>query len=416
MTAAGAAGGLSGVGRLHSLAPTALSLETQRPPPLVFSSKDLQSLARKLGVGSRTWLRIDANGNRKVLEADKYVIMARVGLPARDLRTVDPHLSYPSTILVRERALVVNMEHVRCIITPDEVLVLNHADPVVVPVVEELQRRLPEQKYPPRLLSVASANGFEFLESERKDTGLLKHLLEDKGPPAELPFEFRALEVVLEAVCGSLDTQACARSTNQVTTHNLDRVRKLKTKMTRLYTRVETVREELEALLDDDSDMADMYLTRKLQAPAQPRSPSHRSMRSGWVGAHEDIQDLEALLEVYFSQIEGAFNILKAVKEYIDDTEDYINIYLDSHRNKIIKLQVLMATLTCAFTMPYIAYGMFSMNISTQRAKPLSFYTKKDGEVVNPAFWPILFTPLAFAVLFSFAVLLYCRYKKLMWY
>jgi len=50
-----------------------------------------------------------------------------VPLQLRDLRLLDPQLatSYPSAILARERALVVNLEYIKCIITQDCVLVLN---------------------------------------------------------------------------------------------------------------------------------------------------------------------------------------------------------------------------------------------------------------------------------------------------
>ena len=48
-------------------------------------------------------------------------------LQLRDLRLLDPQLatSYPSAILARERALVVNLEYIKCIITQDCVLLLN---------------------------------------------------------------------------------------------------------------------------------------------------------------------------------------------------------------------------------------------------------------------------------------------------
>lgn len=51
----------------------------------------------------------------------------------------------------------------------------------------------------------------------------------------------------------------------QVTTHNLERVRRVKSRMVRLTTRVETLRELLEKFLDDDSDMHDMNLTARQQ-------------------------------------------------------------------------------------------------------------------------------------------------------
>jgi hypothetical protein len=48
-----------------------------------------------------------------------------------------------------------------------------------------------------------------------------------------------------------------------VSTSNLERVRKVKTRHQRLFTRVSTVREELQRFLEDDDDMAKMCLTRK---------------------------------------------------------------------------------------------------------------------------------------------------------
>lgn len=48
-----------------------------------------------------------------------------------------------------------------------------------------------------------------------------------------------------------------------MSTANLERVRKVKTRHQRLYTRVVTVREELQRFLEDDDDMMKMCLTRK---------------------------------------------------------------------------------------------------------------------------------------------------------
>lgn len=54
-------------------------------------------------------------------------------LQLRDLRLLDPQLatSYPSAILARERALVVNLEYIKCIITQDCVLLLNPGAPPI---------------------------------------------------------------------------------------------------------------------------------------------------------------------------------------------------------------------------------------------------------------------------------------------
>ena len=47
----------------------------------------------------------------------------------------------------------------------------------------------------------------------------------------------------------------------QVSTTNLERVRRIKNRLVRLTTRVQTLREMLEKLMDDDSDMHAMHLT-----------------------------------------------------------------------------------------------------------------------------------------------------------
>lgn len=66
--------------------------------------------AMKKKTASRNWIMMDCSGDKTVLDVDKYAIMHRVQIHARDLRILDPLLSYPSTILGRERAIVLNLE------------------------------------------------------------------------------------------------------------------------------------------------------------------------------------------------------------------------------------------------------------------------------------------------------------------
>lgn len=66
-------------------------------------------LKKKTAVSWR-WMLMDESGEGTVLDLDKYDIMRRVPIHARDLRILDPMLSYPSIILGRERAIVLNLE------------------------------------------------------------------------------------------------------------------------------------------------------------------------------------------------------------------------------------------------------------------------------------------------------------------
>uniref|UniRef100_A0A0E0F471 Magnesium transporter n=1 Tax=Oryza meridionalis TaxID=40149 RepID=A0A0E0F471_9ORYZ len=244
---------------------------------------------------SRSWILFDAAGEERVLDADKYAIMHRVDINARDLRILDPLLSYPSTILGRERAIVLNLEHIKAIITAEEVLLRDPLD-------------------------------------DNRSSGDDLHL--------QVP---------------------------------LNMMWKVLKKM---------VRDELEQLLDDDDDMADLYLSRKLAGAASPVSGSggpnwfpasptigskiSRASRASAPTIHgneNDVEELEMLLEAYFMQIDGTLNKLTTLREYIDDTEDYINIQLDNHRNQLIQLELFLSSGTVCLSLYSLVAGIFGMNI-----------------------------------------------------
>nr|XP_016439860.1 PREDICTED: magnesium transporter MRS2-I-like [Nicotiana tabacum] len=371
---------------------------------------------KKKGTGSRSWLLMDASGLETVLDVDKYAIMHRVHIHARDLRILDPLLSYPSTILGRERAIVLNLEHIKAIITSEEVLLRDPLDENVTPVVEELRRRLKPM----------NANRED--QREEKDTNV-QHDIETTEED-ESPFEFRALEVALEAICSYLAARtleletavypALDMLTSKISSRNLDRVRKLKSQMTRLTARVQKVRDELEQLLDDDDDMADLYLSRKL-AGASPVSGSgaaswffasptigskisraSRASIATFRGDENDVEELEMLLEAYFGQIDSTFNKLTTLREYIDNTEDYINIQLDNHRNQLIQLELFLSSGTVCMSIYSLIAAIFGMNI------PYS-WNNGHGYMFK---WVVIISAIISAVLFIF-IISYARFKGL---
>lgn len=371
-----------------------------------FQGMDVSGL-KKRGQGLRSWIRVDSSGNSQVIEVDKFTMMRRCDLPARDLRLLDPLFVYPSTILGREKAIVVNLEQIRCIITADEVLLLNSLDSYVLQYVVELQRRL------------TTAGPGEVWQSEgpelnrRRGSRSFDNMFGNTSPDY-LPFEFRALEVALEAACTFLDSQAAELEieayplldelTSKISTLNLERARRLKSRLVALTRRVQKVRDEIEQLMDDDGDMAEMYLTEKKRrmetsfygdqslmgyrstdgglsasAPVSPVSSPpdsrklekslsiarsrHESMRSSDT-ATESIEELEMLLEAYFVVIDSTLNKLTSLKEYIDDTEDFINIQLDNVRNQLIQFELLLTTATFVVAIFGVVAGIFGMNFT----------------------------------------------------
>lgn len=75
----------------------------------IVDNQNQVSLIKKTAV-SRNWILLDSNGQGTILDLDKYAIMRRVPINARDFRILDPLLSYPSKILGREKAIVLNLE------------------------------------------------------------------------------------------------------------------------------------------------------------------------------------------------------------------------------------------------------------------------------------------------------------------
>ncbi|XP_058089657.1 magnesium transporter MRS2-4 [Magnolia sinica] len=392
------------------------------------------SKSSKKKTGSRLWMSFDIAGQSELIECDKNTIMKRVSIPARDLRILGPVFSHSSNILARERAMVVNLEFIKAIVTAEEVLLLDPLSQEVLPFVDQLRQQLP-LKSPFR---IHESGPTDMQEKERRSTDGQWLPVPDaaEGLQSELPFEFQVLEIALEVVCSYLDSSVVDLEINAypildelaryVSTKNLERVRSLKSHLTRLLARVQKVRDEIEHLLDDNEDMAHLYLTRKqiqiqqfeaLAAAGASNSSitfasnlpraisniqSNASMITSIHSDDHDVEDLEMLLEAYFMQLDGTRNKILSVREYIDDTEDYVNIQLDNQRNELIQLQLTLTIASFAIALETLVAGAFGMNI------PCSLYS------VNGAFVPIIGGTTSICFVLFLIILGYARWKKLL--
>uniref|UniRef100_A0A0D9V8B0 Magnesium transporter n=1 Tax=Leersia perrieri TaxID=77586 RepID=A0A0D9V8B0_9ORYZ len=361
----------------------------RRPQPVAPMPVVAPAAGRRKGAAaSRKWLVVPSVGEERRVEFGKHQIMKMTGLPGRDLRVLDPVLAYPSTILGRDRAIVVRLQGVKAIITATEVLVPDHDGVALAPFLSDLRSRLSSP--PGNVQSLA---------------------LGAKTPP----FEFTVLELCLEHACKDLESQteslekeaypALDKLGSKVSTLNLDHVRNLKSRMVDLSGRVQKVRDELEHLLDDDMDMSEMYLTRKLSFQGFSGSLSradsnkyasvdhdddreeedHDDETESSVYVKPDIEELEMLLEAYFVQIDGTLNKLYHIREYADDTEDYINIMLDEKQNQLLQMGVMLTTATVVVTAGIVVVSLFGMNIHIELMKEPE--DAKEAMMSNIYFW-----------------------------
>ncbi|XP_054804495.1 magnesium transporter MRS2-F-like isoform X2 [Prosopis cineraria] len=364
-----------------------------------------QTQARRKGIGVKVWLVVSETGQSHLEEVEKHSIMRRTGLPARDLRALDPMLSYPSSILGRERAIVINLEHIKAVITAKEMSKEQDTESTSNHLPPSLRSRRHSQK---NSIKGTSEIINTFSDTSDVDVKEESHKSSDDEPvaaaPKQLPFEFRALEACLESACRCLESEthtleeeaypALDELTSQISTLNLERVREIKSRLVTLSGRVQKVRDELENLLDDDNDMAEMYLTRKLASrsldQSSPRevssieeddkiaedSNSEHSDISSTV--KPDVEELEMLIEAYFAQIDGILQKLSDMSEYVDDTEDCINIMLDDKQNQLLQVGVILNTANMILNAGIVVVGLFGMNIH------ISLY-----EGTNRQFWEI---------------------------
>ncbi|KAL2491122.1 Magnesium transporter MRS2-4 [Abeliophyllum distichum] len=411
--------------------PTPPAIEMVNNSMVAAATTSKAVVGKKKAGGARLWMRLDRWGHSELIECDKSVILKRVSIPSRDLRILGPIFSHSSSILAREKAMVVNLEFIRAIVTAEEVLLLDPLRQEVLPFVDQLRQLLLHKSSSKRVAD----------EMITQDDGMQSPTAGQwlpvpeaaEGLQAELPFEFQVLEIALEVVCTYLDSSVAELERHaypvldelaiNVSTKNLERVRSLKSNLTRLLAQVQKVRDEIEHLLDDDEDMAQLYLTRKWiqnqqsealmgamasngMVPAAPHLRRLSSTRSGSLVSNylndHDVEDLEMLLEAYFMQLDGTRNKILSVREYIDDTEDYVNIQLDNQRNELIQLQLTLTIASFAVAVETMMAGWFGMNI------PCTLYK------VNGVFGLSVGIMTAAAVLLFLLVLGYARWKKLL--
>ncbi|KAG9218021.1 hypothetical protein CCMSSC00406_0008798 [Pleurotus cornucopiae] len=252
---------------------------------------------------------LDAEGNVKTISGQfkKSDLCVEHRLNPRDLRKIDSRVpNLVPTILVRKEAILVNILHIRALVKADAVVLFDTFGSV-----------------DSRLHSV-------FLYH-------LEHNLKAKG--SGVPYEFRALESVLLSVLSALEAEMVfirnliggllAELEDNIDHDRFKRLLHYSRRLTSFQNRAKLVEEALEEVLQQDEDLAAMYLTdRKNQSPREPH----------------DHEDVEVLLESFSKQVEEIVNEGETMQSNIQSTQEIVELILDSNRNALLALDLQAST------------------------------------------------------------------------
>ncbi|KAF8588206.1 Mg2+ transporter protein cora-like protein [Ramaria rubella] len=248
-------------------------------------------------------------------------------LNPRDLRKIDSRIpNLVPTILARKEAILVNVLHIRALIKADAVILFDSYGS-------------PDS----RLQSI-------FLYH-------LEHNLKSKGG---LPYEFRALESIFVSVLSALEAEIVfmrnliggllAELEDDIDRDKFKRLLHYSRRLGAFQNRAKLVEEAIEEVLEQDEDLAAMYLSDK--KANRPR-------------ALKDHEDLEVLLESFSKQVEEIVNEAETISSNVQSTQEIVELILDSNRNALLALDLKVSIGTMGIGLGALVAGLFGMNLQS---------------------------------------------------
>ena len=302
---------------------------------------------------------------------NKWNFLRDHNLFPRDLRKIDTSsVDIIPTILVKPHCILVNLLHIKALIEKDRLFIFDTTNPESAMklgvLMYDMESRLPQ----------VSPNSSNF-------------------------YEHRALEIILINIMSCLETEfkECSTVCKQILIElenevNRDKLRELLIKsktLSSFYQKTFLIRQVLDDLLENDDDMAMMYLT----DPRIPRSdfsntsisPSPsleitdnleqsfpkngKKMNKERCNENQeddgdeaiDFSDLEMLIENYYTQCDEFVQQSTSLIEDIKSTEEIVNIILDANRNSLMLLELKITIYTLGFTVASLLPAFYGMNL-----------------------------------------------------
>ncbi|XP_007901364.2 magnesium transporter MRS2 homolog, mitochondrial [Callorhinchus milii] len=292
-----------------------------------YSTEPLQSTLASV-VPMFSVMKFDEAGNVSSFERKKTELFQELGLQARDLR-----FQHLTSINAKNNCIILRMEILKAVITPKYLLILDYRQP-------NLECWLLNE-----LASQLAGDGQLVMYS--------------------LPFEFRAIEAILQHRMNTL--QARLNEIHPQVLETLDALVDPKLlsldrsklhvllqnskNLSELETDVKVFKEALLKILDEEKLIEELCVTKWSETQVFEKSSK----------GIDPAEEMELLLENYYRQAEDLANTARELKVLINDSESIIFINLDSHRNVMMRLnlQLTMGTFSVSlFGIVGVAFGM----------------------------------------------------------
>ncbi|KAL3493160.1 hypothetical protein BJX62DRAFT_201012 [Aspergillus germanicus] len=299
--------------------------------------------------------------NASVGQMTKLAIAERYGLSRRDLRVFDQPSPGAPHILVRPSSILVHLFDLRVVVQYDHVRLFH----VVRPDAHDLGSTAERA----RASDNDSSNGDDVNCVSR----VFSHIIEEgtrgghhQPGGIELPhYELYALDVALSSVTSVLEaeylltqrkvsealqmTDASTLSGEESIMHSgLRTTLELKRKLTSIEQRARQIQTMSREILNEDEDMANMYLTDK---------------HAGKPRAVHDHQSVEYLFEAYFKASDTIAGQAASLISRIRRTEETVQYTLSVRRNQIMVLEARLEILMLALAGATLVAGWYGMNV-----------------------------------------------------
>uniref|UniRef100_A0A8I5U002 Magnesium transporter n=1 Tax=Pongo abelii TaxID=9601 RepID=A0A8I5U002_PONAB len=260
-----------------------------------------------------TVTKFDKQGNVTSFERKKTELYQELGLQARDLR-----FQHVMSITVRNNRIIMRMEYLKAVITPECLLILDYRN---LNLEQWLFRELPSQ-----------------LSGEGQ---LVTY---------PLPFEFRAIEALLQywvslflfSFLDKLGYCFNGMSPDHILPQN---------NLSELETDIKIFKESILEILDEEELLEELCVSKWSDPQVFEKSSA----------GIDHAEEMELLLENYYRLADDLSNAARELRVLIDDSQSIIFINLDSHRNVMMRLnlQLTMGTFSLSlFGLMGVAFGM----------------------------------------------------------